>query len=110
VYIAEAHATDIWPLGNHVTLPSHQSIEDRTNAANLLVSKFNCKIPILMDKMEDTFDRAYAVWPERYYVIQQGIMEHVFYPTTEFGFDHQNMLRVLNVFAKRSSPEGSTSC
>jgi len=97
VYIAEAHATDVWPLGNHVCLPSHKTLEDRINAANILVSKHNCKIPVLIDNMADEFDKNYAVWPERYYVINNGIMQHVFYPTTEFGFDRDEMLALLKV-------------
>jgi len=101
VYIAEAHATDVWPLGNHVTLPSHECIEDRIDAANLLVSKYNCKIPILLDNIYDLFDRTYAVWPERYYVMQHDKMAYIFNPTTEFGFDHQDMLKVLNDYAKK---------
>lgn len=95
VYIAEAHATDVWPLGRHVELASHKTLDDRINAANLLISKYNCNIPILLDNMNDEFDDNYAVWPERYYIIQNGVMKHIFYPTIEFGFDHFEMLTLL---------------
>jgi len=95
VYIAEAHATDVWPLGKHVCLSSHKTLEDRMQAAKLLKTKYNCDIPILIDNMQDGFDKEYAVWPERYYVIKSGIMNHIFYPTTEFGFDHFEMMKLL---------------
>jgi len=96
VYIAEAHATDVWPLGNHITLSSHKSIEERRSAAQMLISQFKCNIPILLDNMDDEFDREYAVWPERFYIVKNGVMEHIFYPTTEFGFDMASMYSLLS--------------
>jgi len=104
VYIAEAHATDVWPLGNRVCLPSHQTIEDRANAAKMLVSKYDCKLPILLDTMNDTFDKEFAIWPERYYVVRNGFIEHVFMPTHEFGFDQSEMYSVLQKIQEPVEP------
>jgi len=101
VYIAEAHAKDIWPLGTLESLPSHEIIQDRLNAAQILLSKYKSKIPMLLDTMSDEFDSEYAIWPERYYVIRAGKIEHVFMPTHEFGFDHEEMYALLQ---KISSP------
>jgi len=100
VYIAEAHANDVWPLGKHVDLPSHRTFDDRQNAAMILVNKFGCKVPILLDTMLDEFDQKFAVWPERYYIVKSETMAHVFYPTTEFGFDHAQMEELLRNFAE----------
>jgi len=99
VYIAEAHANDVWPLGKHVDLPSHKTIQDRRDAALMLKNKFDCQVPMLLDTMTDEFDAKFAVWPERYYVIQRGKMEHVFFPEIEFGFDHDEMFNLLIRFA-----------
>jgi len=100
VYIAEAHATDVWPLGNHVCLSSHKTIKERENAAQLLVSKYDCKLPILLDSMSDEFDNAFSIWPERYYVLKNNLVEHVFKPKHEFGFDHDKMYSLLKKLAE----------
>jgi len=107
VYIAEAHAKDIWPLGTLESLPSHEIIQDRLNAAQILLSKYKSKIPMLLDTMSDEFDSEYAIWPERYYVIRAGKIEHVFMPTHEFGFDHEEMYALLQ---KNFLSSGGTSC
>jgi len=99
VYIAEAHANDVWPLGKHVDLPSHKTFEDRKKAAMLLQDKFGCKIPMLLDTMEDKFDEEFAVWPERFFVLQSEKMLRVFYPDSEFGFDSTTMLETLEGIA-----------
>lgn len=87
VYIAEAHANDVWPLGKHVDLPSHKNIDERKQAANMLVCQYNFQIPVLLDTMSDHFDQEFAVWPERFFLAKKGTMAEVFHPTIEFGFD-----------------------
>jgi len=101
VYIAEAHATDVWPLGSHVSLPSHKTLDDRIQAAKILQTKYHNKIPLLVDTMSDEFDEKYAIWPERYYTAypSAGKIHSVFMPTTEFGFDHQTMFSLLQNLA-----------
>jgi len=95
VYIAEAHAKDVWPLGTLESLPSHETLQDRIKAAQILLTKYGSKIPMLVDTMSDDFDAKFAIWPERYYVIQGGKVKHVFMPTHEFGFDHEAMYSLL---------------
>jgi len=97
VYIAEAHANDVWPLGTHVDLPSHKTFEDRINASDILINKYGLKIPVLYDTMDDTFDNLYAVWPERYYIVCDGLIDVVFSPTVDFGFDRETMERALTI-------------
>lgn len=84
VYIREAHASDVWPLGHHVDIPNHKTIEDRKKAAEKL-NKDN--IEILLDTMDNTFDNTFAAWPERYYIIYDGVIQYIASPTSEFGFD-----------------------
>jgi len=85
VYIAEAHATDVWPLGNHVVLPSHTCIQDRQTGAKLLQSK-GCQIPIVLDTMNNTFDDTFAVWPERFFLAKKKQIDQGFFP--------QNRIRI----------------
>jgi len=76
----------VWPLGNHIVLESHKSVEDRQKAARMLLAR-GCEIPIVLDSMSDEFDKSYAVWPERFFLAKNNEMVEVFYPSVEFGFD-----------------------
>lgn len=108
VYIAEAHANDVWPLGNHVSLngaplSSHKNFEERVKASDLLTGKYGCKIPLLFDGMDDTFDAEFAVWPERYFVVKDGVMKYIWLPSIEFGFDRIEMKNILESIYKDPS-------
>lgn len=93
VYIAEAHAKDKWPLGRHVELTTHANFAERVSASDILRDKYNLKVKIMYDTMADEFDQAYAVWPERYFIVKDGLMVRVYSPTTDFGFDREEMRR-----------------
>jgi len=96
VYIAEAHANDIWPLGKHVDIPSHATFQDRVAASDILIHKYEFnKIAMYYDTMTNEFDNQFAVWPERYFIIKDGKFSNIFKPTVEFGFDRQSIESVL---------------
>ena len=74
VYIAEAHATDQWPInsarcrgpGNSVVAPT--TLDERAAIARRMVAALELgDVPILADGMDDAFLRAYAAWPVRLY-------------------------------------------
>jgi len=80
VYIAEAHASDTWPLGDSVSVvASHQSLEDRLACARKLV-ELGLELPLVVDTMADSFCGQYASWPERFYIIYQGRLAFVAQP------------------------------
>jgi len=88
VYVAEAHASDRWPLGHFVDIPEHTCLADRRKASEILRSKgLDPAIPIYLDTMQNSFDNAFAVWPERYYIAYNGVFQYVASPTTEYGYD-----------------------
>jgi len=96
VYIAEAHTNNVWPLGRHIDIPSHISFEDRVAASDILINKYEFKIPVMYDTMTNEFDQYYAVWPERYYIIKDNKMDFIFSPTVEFGFNRDQLEKKLN--------------
>jgi len=96
IYISEAHANDVWPLGRHVDIPSHKTFEDRVTSSDILINKYGLNIPVMYDTMTDEFDKKYAVWPERYYIIRNNKMDYIFEPTIDFGFDRSEMENQLN--------------
>jgi hypothetical protein len=72
IYINEAHAVDVWPIGLSAgTINySHKNIGDRAGCATKFKSTFNFDIPIYLDSMSNEFDEMFSVWPFRYYVIE----------------------------------------
>ena len=72
VYISEAHAYDEWRLGSSVVVNAHKTLEDRIAAAKRFQERYNLRIPILCDSMDDTFDATYSAWPDRYFLIDKS--------------------------------------
>ena len=84
VYIAEAHASDVWPINstrcggpaNSVTTPTtlaERCATARTmSAAVPLANGADALAPILVDGMDDEFLEAYAAWPIRLF----GVARH----------------------------------
>ncbi|XP_078371617.1 type I iodothyronine deiodinase-like [Oculina patagonica] len=76
VYIEEAHPCDGWAFKNNVTIPQHQTIEERCKAAQLMLDsvEFNC--PVMVDNMDDEGNKAYAGSPIRLYIIKDQQIEY----------------------------------
>jgi hypothetical protein len=76
VYIAEAHSTDGWQLqpnlDEDVLIAQHTSLEERFAAARAAVSRLGLSMPVLVDGMDDAASVAFAAWPERIYVADEG--------------------------------------
>jgi len=84
-----------------VELNSHKTFEERVAASDILISKYGLNVPVVYDTMDDTFDKNYAVWPERYYIIKQTeaepVLDWIFYPNVEVGYDRQKNRRYIDV-------------
>jgi Iodothyronine deiodinase len=80
VYITEAHAHDEWPIssgrftldGVPVILNQPKSTEERLEAAKQFKEHYNFRVPILVDPIEDGFDKVFAPWPLRFYILDKG--------------------------------------
>jgi len=95
VYIKEAHASDAWPLGNVVQIPTHQTLEDRINAAKQFIAKTGFEIPILVDGMENKMCSVWGAWPERYFILKDQQVLHALVPDNLFGYDRLRVRRIL---------------
>jgi len=100
IYISEAHASDVWPLGTTVCVKQHLTIQDRIDAAKEhLIRKRDSKIPVLVDNMDNSFDRYYHGWPERYFIITGKNIELIGMPSIEDkGFDRDEITKWLDRF------------
>ena len=72
VYLSEAHAADVWPLGEHVIVNHHRTLHDRTAAASRFVRSVGWKFPMFLDSMDNAFANALASHPERCFVFKSA--------------------------------------
>jgi len=91
VYISEAHANDIWPIGISAGTinESHKNIGDRIKCADKFKKEFNLTIPIYCDNMENQFENTMACWPFRYFVVENFKLKYIGQPedsTFEINF------------------------
>jgi hypothetical protein len=81
-YIEEAHAKDEWHFPNsavtldfNAEIAVHRSIDERIAAAKLFKerTKTHC-LEVVCDSMEGHLVQRYDAWPERLYVIVDGVV------------------------------------
>lgn len=108
VYIAEAHASDEWPIQSSrynddrgvVDIKQHRTTEDRQTAALTFREDFFLEwCPFYLDivppleksnesrdaeenpfRSDGEFERVFAPWPTRFYVLHQGKVVFISYP------------------------------
>lgn len=81
VYICEAHASDEWPIGAPVTIAQHKTLEQRQKACGGCLQSLGVSIPTVLDSMDNSFNDTYACWPLRFYLLDNGIIEHIAQPS-----------------------------
>ena len=134
VYIAEAHARDEWPVGDPIAIDQALTLADRTAHAAALRDTFRPLLDdwtMLVDDPQpangsdrcssscdgdskgstggDAFDRAYAAWPTRFYVLsapEDAPVRLVF--KAEPDRDNEYKLQTLQDFLSRSQDATQT--
>lgn len=89
VYITEAHAADVWNIGESAgTLNySHKKLEDRVQCAEKFKKTFDITIPMYVDNMDNEFETKFASWPFRYFVTRGKKLVKIGMPQdSEFEF------------------------
>lgn len=74
VYIAEAHASDEWPVGHPVRIRQPKSTVERLEVARERLAELGVgdEFVRLVDAVEedgDRFHRTYAAWPFRWFLV-----------------------------------------
>jgi len=89
VYITEAHAANEWPFGPTLSFCDQPtSLGERCGLARSFVNKFDCKVPMLVDGMDNSFEQHYAAWPVRFYVIKDDKLALKAQPNVEkYGYE-----------------------
>mmetsp|Transcript_51322 Transcript_51322/g.112487 ORF Transcript_51322/g.112487 Transcript_51322/m.112487 type:complete len:127 (-) Transcript_51322:175-555(-) len=77
-YLCEAHAVDTWPLSPEGRA-SHKSMEERREAVATFLGRFpefNAVVSTtVVDDMTDTTTVANGLWPERWVVLDDGVVK-----------------------------------
>ncbi|GBC38668.2 iodothyronine deiodinase [Rhizophagus irregularis DAOM 181602=DAOM 197198] len=104
IQIREAHASDVWPIGNIVNVKEHRTLEERLTAARNMVEATHLKISVLADTMDNTFLKLYSPWPFRFFVIMDGNFKLVGMPK-EARYDTTDLVNCLDALLDEKSPE-----
>lgn len=89
VYIAEAHAIDEWPVGDHYLtgrrIQQQKTVAARVEEALTFQQKFDITWPIVVDNPEegDQFLNLFAAWPTRFFLIRDGKFTFIAEPCEE---------------------------
>jgi len=70
VYIKEAHAADVYPLGSHVVVKEHSSLAQRVDACNSFAAATSWQLPLLVDGMDNRLMTRLGAHPERFFVVE----------------------------------------
>ncbi|KAK6179947.1 hypothetical protein SNE40_012192 [Patella caerulea] len=75
IYIEEAHPIDGWRVSTDPKLEykQHVTLKDRVKAASLLIDA-GIESPVVLDNMENEANKAYGGFPERLYIILDGVI------------------------------------
>lgn len=95
IYIREAHAADSkWPA-DHVSINQPKSENERHEVAGACSAALDLKIPLLVDDMNDTVNKAYSAWPDRLFILgADGRVAYAGGPGPR-GFDVAGMTEAL---------------
>lgn len=71
VYIREAHAGNVWPIGDPVSSMVHapETDADRCKIAKRMAEDLQMSLPIYVDRMGNAFETCFAPWPFRFYIV-----------------------------------------
>ena len=76
MYIKEAHPQDEWQMEANekqgVCYMQPRTLAERLAIANDFVQRFDYRVPMLVDGMDNAANALYAGWPERLYVVDEG--------------------------------------
>lgn len=96
VYIAEAHASDEWPVGPHIHQPQPQSTVERCAVATRRLAQLGLSsLPTLVETSSEEFHKAYACWPLRWYFVRDGRIEHIAQPHGGGGYAPEEIVTWL---------------
>ena len=89
IYIEEAHAADECPIGESAGVINykHKTLLDRIQCAKKFKDRYNYKIPIYTDNMDNSFQETFNCWPFRCIITEQKKIKYISVPDrAEYDF------------------------
>jgi len=89
VYVAEAHATDVWPIRSSrcngdrgpVNIATHKDDTARALAGARFVDDFEMTFRLFVDPLpSEEFEKNYAPWPVRLYCLENDKLSYISEP------------------------------
>jgi len=102
VYIAEAHASDVWPIGDDVSRSVRKPVsdEERCALARRMCEELHMNLPVFVDPVRNCFESIFAPWPFRFYIIdRQARLLYKAQPTKELTHCPVELERALESVA-----------
>src|SRR5205823_7655407 len=84
-----------------VLFASPKNDEERKEIASTCVLNLAIQIPVLVDGIDNTTERAYTAWPERMYLIGKGGLVIFKSRPGPFGFRIEELAKALRLEAER---------
>ena len=76
VYIGEAHPSDARQVPSNmrdkVVYNSPRNEGERLNLAGVCVTRLGVKLPAIVDRFDDSTEKAYSAWPDRLYLVDRS--------------------------------------
>ncbi len=105
VYIKEPHPSDGFDFsGNRYKIKQHVSLQDRVQAANMLLNDEAASPPGVMyiDKLDNQAAKLYGVFAERLYIVLDGVIVYQGI-LTPFGYHVCEVREWLEKFQEKAS-------
>uniref|UniRef100_A0A7S4NQC0 Iodothyronine deiodinase n=1 Tax=Paramoeba aestuarina TaxID=180227 RepID=A0A7S4NQC0_9EUKA len=74
IYILEAHPLDCWPLFKEIDYNQPTTLEERLKVVEGYVDGTGIKGDVVVDLMTNEVEKKFAAWPERLYVLLNGVI------------------------------------
>jgi len=88
VYITEAHTQDEWPMGDDVLLDCQPTeLEERCQVACEFRENTDYMMPMVVDTMENQFDKHFGAWPVRFFIVQNNVLLYKAQPNSSHSYD-----------------------
>jgi len=107
IYIAEAHPQDKWPIGQHVCVMDHKTVEDRIEIAKRFISETEWRLPTVVDSISNGFMDSFKAHPERFFAIVDSKLQFKAYPTEAYYPVSDVRDWLLKYFAENPQPQSN---
>lgn len=72
IYIAEAHASDEWPVGDPLKIMQPRSTLERAAIASKFKKDYSFLLPMLVDTVDNEYEQTFSAWPIRFYIVHKS--------------------------------------